>query len=67
MSKSKNQEEPKLYPARGSAKYRGDLSVSVLGQMMGPTTYGTYLMATQANYDETTDTTTVRFSTVQQS
>lgn len=65
---SKNKQDlpklPEMYPARGNAKYKGDVSKSVLGQLMGPTTYGSVLMATQATYDEDTDTTTVTFSTV---
>lgn len=56
--------EPEFHKAPGKAKYKGDVSQEVLGQIMGPTTYNTFLGAFQAEYDEATDTTTVLFQTV---
>jgi hypothetical protein len=48
--------------APGSATYRGKVLEDVLGQVMGPTTYGTYLIATSVTYDYASDTTRVTFS-----
>jgi hypothetical protein len=57
-------DEKKFYKAPGNAKYKGDVSKDVLGQVMGPTTYGSFMGAFQASYDEASDTTTVLFHTL---
>lgn len=57
-------EEKKFIKAPGCAKYKGDVTKDVLGTLMGPTTFGTYVGAFQAEYDETTDITTVKFEAV---
>jgi hypothetical protein len=47
----------------GAATYKGDVSQSILEEkrIMGPTTYDTFLVAAETNYDPETDTTRVRF------
>lgn len=45
----------------GSATYAGDVRKDVVGKVMGPLTYGGYITAEEANYDEKTDRTTVFF------
>lgn len=52
--------QPKRHRARGAANYRGDHR-HVIGQVMGPTTYGAYLVAEVADHDAETDTTRVLF------
>lgn len=47
------------YPA-GIAKYRGDLR-AMIGEVKGPTTYGTFVVAATAVYDATDDQTRVGF------
>lgn len=52
-------------PARHSAgqvTYPGDVTRRALGQVMGPTTYGSLIVAVGATYDETTDRTVVEFA-----
>jgi hypothetical protein len=49
----------KRYPA-GFLNYPGDC-VHIVGEVKGPTTYGSHLMAVGAAYDETTDSTRVGF------
>jgi hypothetical protein len=50
------------YPA-GRAHYRGDRRNAV-GQVMGPTSFGTLVRADSATYDPETNTTTVEFVTL---
>lgn len=49
----------KRHPA-GFATYPGDVT-HVVDQMMGPTAYGTYVVAMAAIYDPDTNTTRVAF------
>lgn len=48
----------------GKAKYRGDVSKSVVGNVMGPTTYGSLVKACEAEYNPETNLTTVLFENV---
>lgn len=45
----------------GVATFRGDVR-SMVGEVKGPTTYGSYLVASSAEYDATTNTTRVEFA-----
>jgi hypothetical protein len=47
------------YPA-GLANYKGDQR-ELVGALRGPTTYGTYVMAVDAEFDFQANLTTVRF------
>jgi hypothetical protein len=49
------------HPA-GTAHYRGDLTAMV-GEIHGPTTFGTHLIAASAEYDAASDRTTATFVT----
>lgn len=48
------------HPA-GHANYPGPGALDIVGELLGPTTYGTHVVAEHAAYDSTTDTTRVRF------
>lgn len=52
----------KRIKAPGNAKYRGDLSHTIVGKVLGPTTFHTFLTAVEASYDADADQTTVWFS-----
>ena len=41
--------------------YHGDITGSALHQVVGPTTWGEYLVASGADYDPSADRTTVQF------
>jgi len=51
---------PQKHRARGAATYRGDVT-GIVGEVKGPTTYGSYLVADTAVYDRDTDSTRVTF------
>jgi hypothetical protein len=50
----------KRHPAPGALIYEGDLTRDVLGQVMGPTTYGSLVVAVSATYEPSLDQTVVR-------
>lgn len=45
----------------GYANYRGDQR-HIVGEVKGPTTYGSVLIAIEADYDQVADRTRVRFA-----
>lgn len=61
-------EAEKFYKTPGNAKYKGDITDTILkGGLMGPTTFGQYVAPLQASYDPETDLTTVIFRTAVES
>lgn len=52
--------EPKRYPS-GSMTYPGDCTDTIVRQMMGPTSYGTYMICESAEYDSLRNETRAHF------
>lgn len=51
----------------GQATYPGDVTGRIVGRVMGPTTFGTWVIATDAAHDGRVDRTTVTFRTFDKS
>lgn len=52
--------EPQRYPS-GALTYPGDATETLVRQMMGPTTYGTYMICVRAEYDPEAEITRAHF------